>query len=167
MSSGFDYEKLMHLAMVDVIKKILNQTAKTGLTEGHHFFINFATASNDVVMSPRLKDQYPEEMSIIIKNWYADLDISDEYFAITLNFGNVPENMRIPYNAIISFSDPSVDFSIRPNDFSKSINLNDLEEEIRIMGEIVEDVEKNKESEEVESNSKKGEVVSLDKFRKK
>jgi len=118
-------------------------------------------------MSPRLKDQYPEEMSIIIKNWYADLDISDEYFAITLNFGNVPENMRIPYHAIISFSDPSVDFSIRPNDFSKSINLNDLEEEIRIMGEIVEDVEKNKESEEVESNSKKGEVVSLDKFRKK
>ena len=75
--------------------------------------------------------------------------------------------MRIPYNAIISFSDPSVDFSIRPNDFSKSINLNDLEEEIRIMGEIVEDVEKNKESEEVESDSKKGEVVSLDKFRKK
>ena len=53
-----------------VIKKILNQTAKTGLIEGHHFFINFATASNDVVMSPRLKDQYPEEMSIIIKNWY-------------------------------------------------------------------------------------------------
>ena len=134
MSSGFDYEKLMHLAMVDVIKKILNQTAKTGLIEGHHFFINFATASNDVVMSPRLKDQYPEEMSIIIKNWYADLDISDEYFAITLNFGNVPENMRIPYHAIISFSDPAVDFSIRPNDFSKSINLNDLEEEIRIMG---------------------------------
>ena len=75
--------------------------------------------------------------------------------------------MRIPYHAIISFSDPSVDFSIRPNDFSKSINLNDLEEEIRIMGEIVEDVEKNKESEEVEPDSKKGEVVSLDKFRKK
>ena len=167
MSSGFDYEKLMHLAMVDVIKKILNQTAKTGLIGDHHFFINFATASNDVVMSPRLKDQYPEEMSIIIKNWYADLDISDEYFAITLNFGNVPENMRIPYHAIISFSDPSVDFSIRPNDFSKSINLNDLEEEIRIMGEIVEDVEKNKEPEEIKADSKKGEVVSLDKFRKK
>ena len=167
MSSGFDYEKLMHLAMVDVIKKILNQTAKTGLIGDHHFFIKFATACNDVVMSPRLKDQYPEEMSIIIKNWYADLDISDDYFEITLNFGNVPENMRIPYNAIISFSDPSVEFSIKPNDFSKSINLNDLEEEIRIMGEIVEDVEKNKEPEEIKADSKKGEVVSLDKFRKK
>ena len=167
MSSGFDYGNLMHLAMVDVIKKILKQTAKTGLIGEHHFFINFSTSSSDVVMSPRLKDQYPEEMSIIIKNWYADLEILDDYFGITLNFGNVPENMRIPYNTIISFSDPSVDFLIRPNDFTQGAKLTDLENEIRTMGEMVEEVEKNQKHVREESKAKKGEVVNLDNFRKK
>ena len=76
MSSGFDYQSLMRQGMLDLIKNILRKTRDEGLVAEQHFFINFSTSSNEVVMSQRLKDQYPDEMTIIVKNWYADLEVT-------------------------------------------------------------------------------------------
>lgn len=166
MSAAFNYGELMRSAMTNIIKTILEETIKSGLIDNQHFFINFETSSTDVVISPRLKEQYPNEMSIIIKNWYTDLAVSDDYFSITLNFSNVPENLRIPFKSIISFSDPSVDFVIKPNDTNNNINPDDLTKELQTMGEIVEEIENNQESKNTSPSKKKGEVVNIENFRK-
>ena len=166
MSSGFDYQALMRQGMLDLIKNILMKTRDTGLVGEQHFFINFSTSSSEVIMSQRLKDQYPEEMSIIIKSWYADLEVTETYFSITLNFGNVPENMRIPYHVINSFSDPSVNFTVRPKALSPVDELVKFDEDIQSMDQMVEAIE---DSNKIDRSSvkKSGEVINLETFRKK
>ena len=167
MNTSFDYQNLVRQATLGLIKKIMQQMDKNGLVGEQHFFINFSTSSDSVVMSPRLKDQYPQEMAIIIKNWYADLEVLDDYFSITLNFGNVPENLRIPYNTIISFSDPSVNFTIKPGELNTTNDLSTFKDEIEIMGDIVEEIENKQDFEEDKDKMKKGEIVDLEQFRKK
>ena len=167
MNTSVDYQNLVRQATLGLIKKIMQQMDKNGLVGEQHFFINFSTSSDSVVMSPRLKDQYPQEMAIIIKNWYADLEVLDDYFSITLNFGNVPENLRIPYNTIISFSDPSVNFTIKPGELNTTNDLNTFKDEIEIMGDIVEEIENKQEFGENKDKGKKGKIVDLEQFRKK
>ena len=166
MSSGFNYLVLMRQGMFDLIKNILVKTRETGLIGEQHFFINFSTSSDEVIMSQRLKEQYPEEISIIIRNWYADLEVADSYFSITLNFGNIPENMRIPYHVINSFSDPSVNFTVKPNALSPIDELVKFDEEIKSVDKMVEAIEASNLG-DTNPEKKTGEIISLETFRKK
>ena len=166
MSSGFDYQSLMRQGMLDLIKNILRKTRDEGLVAEQHFFINFSTSSNEVVMSQRLKDQYPDEMTIIVKNWYADLEVTEDHFSITLNFGNVPENMRIPYQAINSFSDPSVNFTIRPKALAPIDDLVKFDEGVKGMDQMVEAIEDSNKIDR-SSEKKRAEIINLETFRKK
>ena len=117
-------------------------------------------------MSQRLKDQYPDEMTIIVKNWYADLEVTEDHFSITLNFGNVPENMRIPYQAINSFSDPSVNFTIRPQALAPIDDLVKFDEEVKGMDQMVEAIEDSNKI-DLSSEKKRAEIINLETFRKK
>jgi hypothetical protein len=113
MSHSIDYGNLMHDAMRGLIQRVLNGVAKDGLPGEHHFFVTFDTMHPDVELADWLSDRYPAEMTVVIQHWFDKLNVTDEGFAITLNFGDNPESMYIPYDAIKTFVDPSVEFGLR------------------------------------------------------
>lgn len=113
MSGVIDYGNLMHRAMRSLIQEVLTDVAKDGLPGKHHFFITFDTMHPDVEIADWLSDRYPEEMTIVVQHWFDNLLVTDEGFAITLNFGDNPEPLYIPYDAILTFVDPSVEFGLR------------------------------------------------------
>ena len=160
MTRTIDYGNLMHSAMRGLIQKVLTDVHENGLPGQHHFFITFDTLHPDVEIADWLSDRYPEEMTVVMQHWFDGLDVTDEGFSVTLNFGENPEPLYIPYDAIKTFVDPSVECGLR---FETQEDDDDLE--------TVDDVEQIPEApiENVvddEPEQKDAEVVSLDAFRK-
>ncbi|WP_439137707.1 SspB family protein [Roseicyclus sp.] len=112
-TSSIAYGRLMHRAMRGLIQNVLSDVAQSGLPGDHHFFITFDTGAAGVALADWLRDRYPEEMTIVIQNWYDGLAVDDDGFSIILNFGDNPEHLRIPFDAIRTFVDPSVEFGLR------------------------------------------------------
>jgi hypothetical protein len=113
MPRAIDYGNLMHRAMRGLIRDVLADVAAHGLPGNHHFFITFDTTHPDAELADWLSDRYPTEMTVVMQHWFADLDVSDEGFKVTLNFGDQPEPLYIPFDAIRTFVDPSVEFGLR------------------------------------------------------
>jgi len=113
MAKSIDYGSLMHRAMRGLIQTVLADIAKTGLPGDHHFFITFDTGVAGVKMAKWLTDRYPDEMTLVLQHWFEDLTVTDNGFSVTLNFGNNPENITVPFDAVRTFVDPSVEFGLR------------------------------------------------------
>ncbi len=113
MARSIDYGNLMHRAMRGLIQNVLEDVAERGLPGTHHFFITFDTTHPDVAMADWLKARYPNEMTVVIQHWFENLIVTDDGFSITLNFGNQPEPLVIPFDAVRTFVDPSVEFGLR------------------------------------------------------
>lgn len=99
--------------MRGLIIEVLRGVEADGLPGEHHFFITFDTRHPDAQLAQRLRDRYPEEMTIVIQNWFDGMKVDEDGFAITLNFGDVAEPLYVPYDAIRTFVDPSVEFGLR------------------------------------------------------
>lgn len=113
MTRSIDYGNLMHRAMRGLIQNVLQDVAQHGLPGAHHFFITFDTTHPDVAIADWLKQRYPAEMTVVIQHWFENLEVTDDGFSITLSFGNQPEPMVIPFDAVRTFVDPSVEFGLR------------------------------------------------------
>jgi hypothetical protein len=112
------YDILASEALRGIIRTVLQRVQKRGLPGDHHFFINFDTCAAGVIMSKRLKDKYPVDMTIVLQHKFWDLMVFDDRFEVKLTFNNVPERLVIPFAAIRSFADPSVQFGFNPNLFA-------------------------------------------------
>jgi uncharacterized protein len=106
------YDMLARDALRGVLRKVLNDAATHGLPGEHHFFITFLSKAEGVKLSPRLLAQYPEEMTIILQHQFWDLVVSEDRFEVGLSFGGIPERLTVPFAAIKSFLDPSVQFGL-------------------------------------------------------
>ncbi|MEX0365719.1 MAG: SspB family protein [Ruegeria sp.] len=155
MSRDIDYGNLMHTAMRGLIKTVLADVATNGLPGAHHFFITFDTRQPGVQMAEWLTDRYPGEMTIVMQHWFENLIVGEDGFSITLNFGDAPEPLYIPYAAILTFVDPSVEFGLR---FETAEDEDDDE-----IGHIPAEPEPEEEPEVTQHDA---DVVSLDSFRK-
>lgn len=113
MTGSIDYGGMMHRAVQGLIMQVLRDVADGGLPGAHHFFINFDTSDEGVRMAPWLRDRYPESMTIVLQEWFQDLDVTEDGFSVTLNFGDQLERMTVPFSAMRSFVDPSVEFGFR------------------------------------------------------
>ena len=153
MNKTIDYGTLMHKAMRTLIFDVLKDVEKNGLPGEHHFFITFDTTVEGVEISEWLRKRYPEEMTIVIQHWFDGLNVKEDGFDITLNFGDQPESLVVPFLAILTFVDPSVEFGLRfeENEDDEQPKFSEMEK--------ANDKEK-------KSSKKKGDVVSLDSFRK-
>ena len=108
-----DYESLAQDAMRGVVRTVLARTAKSGLPGDHHFYISFGTQSPGVSLSKRLKDKYPEEMTIVLQHRFWDLAVTDDRFEVKLTFDGIPERIVVPFAAIKVFFDPSVRYGLQ------------------------------------------------------
>jgi hypothetical protein len=106
------YDVLARDALRGVLRRVLADAAEHGLPGEHHFFITFLSTAEGVKLSPRLLAQYPEEMTIILQHQFWDLMVTDDRFEVGLSFGGIPERLVVPFNAIKSFLDPSVQFGM-------------------------------------------------------
>ena len=157
VSSTIDYGNLMHQAMRGLIQKVLIRVRDEGLPGAHHFFVTFDTMHPDVEIADWLSDRYPGEMTVVIQHWFDNLDVTGEGFTITLNFGDNPETLYIPYDAIKTFVDPSVEFGLR---FETQEDGDAPDADEAPMEEMVEP------DEDDAGSPQEAEVVSLDQFRK-
>ncbi|MDI6027956.1 SspB family protein [Corticibacterium sp. UT-5YL-CI-8] len=171
------YDILAQEALRGVMRKVLAEVARTGLPGNHHFFITFMTGAPGVRISSRLRERYPEQMTIVIQFQYWDLKVTETGFEIGLSFSDVPEKLEIPYSAVRGFYDPSVNFELEFDVKSEPV----AEQPIAVVPEPIKAVpapaerkpaavkkQDDKSGEAPSAEAGKGaDVVSLDAFRKK
>jgi len=184
------YDILIQDALRGAVKKILAEVGRTGLPGDHHFYIAFDTNAPGVRISQRLKERYPQEMTIVLQHQFWDLAIGEHAFEVGLSFGGVPEKLLVPFSAIKGFFDPSVQFAL---EFDPGKTAEELPEELleaveelakaeqehadKEAGSTEQDVgkeaaagksaDKDDAAAETPAGDAGGEVVSLDAFRKK
>src|SRR5436190_5902299 len=124
------YDILVQEALRGMVRDVLAEAAKNkGMPGEHHFFITFDTTADDVLLSPRLRAQYPEEMTVVLQHQFWDLKVTDEAFEVGLSFGGVAERLRVPFDAIKAFADPSVQFTLQFESLSETPDENTDEAE--------------------------------------
>jgi hypothetical protein len=187
------YDILTQDALRNVIRKVLEEVATTGLPGEHHFFITFRTDHPGVRLSARMRERYPEEMTIVIQHSFWDLTVSENHFEIDLSFDDILERLRIPFASLRGFFDPHVKFGVQfDSEYLEAANVEagDIEELLdeedssnlpalsksREMARTAEKAGKEKPGKEKEPETSEtdgedapesAEVVSLDSFRKK
>lgn len=163
MTGSIDYGGMMHRAMQGLIADVLASVAETGLPAGHHFFITFDTRDPDVEMADWLRERYPEDMTIVLQHWFDALEVTHDRFAVTLNFGNQPERLVVPFDALRSFVDPSVEFGLRFETQAEDDEDADPEAD---QPDVSAGHDDDDSADAPQQGTGGGEVVSLDKWRK-
>jgi hypothetical protein len=170
------YDLLVQDALRSVVKAALIRVAKEGLPGNHHFFISFRTDADDVDISPALRAQYPEEMTIVLQHQYWGLAIDDAGFSVGLSFNKTPQTLRIPFHALTQFHDPAVQFQLpfqpRATTSAPPVPRRTEAPSVEKLAAGIERAEKPERAkpEKTEKSDKpddRGAVVSLDQFRKK
>ncbi len=108
-----DYPALLQEALRDVVRRVLERAAEHGLPGEHHFYIGFRTDFPGVEAPRFLREQYPEEMTIILQHQFWGLEVADDAFSVLLIFGGSRQRLRVPFAALTAFADPSADFGLR------------------------------------------------------
>ena len=117
-----DYKALIENAMLNMVRDILKKISQSGLPKNHHFLITFFSNSKGVIIPDWMKEKYPDKMTIIIRNWFENLNVTEKKFQISLNFNNTVEQLTIPFSSLELFADPSVDFAISFNQINTLSN---------------------------------------------
>jgi len=107
------YDLLVQEALKGVVRKILTDAAVTGLPGDHHFYVSFRTEDPGVRISQRLREKYPEEMTIVLQHQFWDLAVTEHTFEVGLSFSGIPERLLVPFDALTGFFDPSVQFGLK------------------------------------------------------
>ncbi len=171
------YDILAQDALRGVMRKVLTEVARTGLPGEHHFFITFLTTAPGVRISTRLRERYPEQMTIVLQYQYWDLKVTETGFEVGLSFADVPEMLSIPFSAVRGFYDPSVnfelEFDVRPEEDAaepqplREISQDEGESSPAPEGEAPEAALEKDAADGEKPETKGADVVSLDAFRKK
>ena len=150
-----DYDKIVEDTLRLVVKKSLQLVNENGLPGDHHFYISFDSNHKGVKVPNELKSSEDNEIKIILQHQFWDLTIDDQKFSVVLSFNGKKKNISVPFNSIISFSDPSVGFILQ---FKKDFLTENTNKEKKVL------------SDEFNENKKKkfnAEIFSLEAFRSK
>lgn len=140
-----NYSTMVMRALRDVVRQALQRAAESGLPEDHHFFITFLTMARGVELSDRLRQKFPSDMTIVLQHRFWNLTVDDAAFEVDLTFDNISEHLRVPFSAILNFTDPSVEFVLPFQGVDEALEAAD----------------------ESLAPERDGEVISLEAFRKK
>jgi hypothetical protein len=153
------YDRMVEKALRNVARQAVEEVIENGLPNDHHFYITFLTEYEGVKIPDYLRERYPGEMTIVLQYQFYDLSIDDEFLKVTLSFNNIPEKLVVPVGAITIFADPSVNFALQ----FQPLDGQDYDDD------PIDDPEEKpkKKSKKSDDDTEKGEVVSLDQFRKK
>ena len=162
------YQALTDAALRGVVREALRRIEKSGLIGAHHFYLTFKTHADGVDIPEFLKEQYPDEMTIIIQHQYWALKVKEDYFEVTLTFKKLPAPLHIPFNALTAFFDPGVQFGLQ---FRSEGDLKPSAGPAPVMAPVAASDSQPEAPVQAPApppdKAQPGEVVSLDSFRKK
>jgi hypothetical protein len=183
------YGILAQDALRGVVRRVLMDAAKNGLPGEHHFYISFDTRAEGVRLSPRMLAQYPEEMTVVLQHQFWDLEVTEDGFEVGVSFGGAPERLAVPFAAVKGFFDPSVQFGLQFQEFTEAAgaagehqpeqsaagasNAPPVQHKAIAPGVAAVPVEPDPDAApttaqgEADNSAAGGEVVQLDRFRKK
>jgi hypothetical protein len=107
------YDRIVERQLRGVAREVLAQVGAKGLPGDHHFYITFRTDFPGVTIGPNLKEQFPKEITIVLQHQFWGLEVTDDAFSVTLSFGGKHERLHVPFEALVSFTDPSVRFGLQ------------------------------------------------------
>lgn len=155
------YDRMVEQALRGVVRQAVEEIVSYGALPGeHHFYITFMTDYAGVRIPDYLKDRYPGEMTIVLQHQFDSLHVKDDVLCVTLSFNNVLEKLEIPLSAVTIFADPSVNFALQFQPISEDLDGPEPDGG----GTKPED---KADKEKTGKDDQKGEVISLDQFRKK
>ncbi|MEL7239826.1 MAG: ClpXP protease specificity-enhancing factor SspB [Planctomycetota bacterium] len=162
-----DYGYLTQKSLRRVIVDVLQITADLQQAPGdHHFYIEFVTQAPGVVMPESLLAAYPERMTIVLQHQFENLRVDEESFSVSLWFKGKQADMTVPFEAITSFADPSVQFVLRFDATPETDEDGAAAEEAP--ADASEPSSSDSDADNHSSDDREGaDVVSLDSFRKK
>src|SRR4051794_25756286 len=154
----YQYETMIDRALRGVVREAVERAAREGLRGNHHFYIGFTTDMPGVSIPDSLRERYPQEMTIVLQHQYWDLEVGQESFSVTLSFQKQLERLTVPFAAVRSFADPSVNFAL---EFAgPEVGSNDT-------ARLPAAIEATPNPQQEPEQKPPGEVVSLDRFRKR
>jgi hypothetical protein len=157
MSEDFlRYDLMIEAALRDVVRETMETVARDGLPGEHHFYITFLTKFPGVKVPEKLMKQYPDEMTIVLQYQFFGLKLEDDAIHVTLSFNNIKESLVVPIDSITTFADPSVNFALQFQNGGDEGDDGETESGSEAPG-----------TDAKATTEKRGEVISLDKFRKK
>lgn len=159
------YRALTDAALRGVVREALKRAEKQGLVGAHHFRLTFRTNFPGVEIPDFLREQYPDEMTIIIQHQFWGLKVKDNHFEVTLTFRKVPATLAIPFHALTAFVDPGVQFGLQFQPEAEG-----EKGDISVVPATLPSPEKQQKAAETKPSEKPAapaEIVSLDSFRKK
>jgi hypothetical protein len=163
------YQALTDAALRSVVRDAMRRVEKQGLIASHHFYVTFKTHFPGVDIPDFLREQYPEEMTIILQHQFWGLNVKEEFFEVTLTFKKLPATLHIPFAALTAFADPGVQFGLQFKEIGEDGKAAPMPAAIPTA--MPQPKLEKKEPETAGDNEKPaaapGEVVSLDSFRKK
>jgi hypothetical protein len=109
----FDYPKMVETALRGVMREALARTAREGLPGDHHFYVTFRTHAPGVGIPNNLLGKFPDEMTIVLQHQFRALEVGEDAFSVNLSFQSRSERLRIPFSAVTTFADPSVNFGLQ------------------------------------------------------
>ena len=127
-----DYGPYLQKALKSIVRDVLSDVSKNGLTDESYYMISFQTPKS--VIPDFVRAKYPTDMTIILQNQFEDLQVNDSEFSVVLGFGGVPCEIRVPFDSVINFADPSQKFGLtltpppvfKPEEEKKSAEVIDL-----------------------------------------
>jgi uncharacterized protein len=166
------YDILAQRALRGVVRTVLADAAKNGLPGEHHFKITFDTGAPGVRLSDRMRKQYPEAMTIILQHQFWDLTVGEDAFEVGLSFGGMSERLAVPFDAVTAFYDPAVQFgfqfeTIETAEAAEAPPVTAVPAAASAPGPQPSPAAKPKEPAAETDGDSGGQVVRLDKFRKK
>jgi len=160
------YDKMVEKALRSVARQAIEEVKEEGLPGDHHFYITFLTDYDGVQIPDYLRERYPGEMTIVLQYQFYDLSVDNDILRVTLSFNNIPEKLVVPLAAVTIFADPSVNFALQFQPLENEESQAESDDIANAIADLAED--DNADDSDKKSKAKeKGEVVSLDQFRKK
>ena len=160
-----NYGQMMQRALRGMMAEALGIVAETGLPGEHHFYISIDTTHPGVVIPDTLRERHPREITIVLQHEFEDLAVLADRFQVRLSFGGQPATLVIPFAAVKTFIDPSVELALK----FESIDDGDAVEDFDGEGPEPAETETDTEQGDDDPNGGPGrsaDVVSLDQFRK-
>ena len=118
----FPYYQWVNQALISVLKNALKQMLKIGPVNNHHLYITIDTTDEDVEIPSFLRLKYPEEITLVLQHQFENLVIEEAEFQVSLSFEGKRSNLIIPFKAVLSFADPSINFGLQLKDKTRHKN---------------------------------------------
>lgn len=173
--------------MRSIVRRCLRFVLKNDnqLPGNHHFYITFDLDHPETEISDVLRKTHVDQMTIVLQHQFWNLTVEDDFFSVELSFNNVREKLVVPYDALISFADPSSRFGLQFHNEDEELMLPDDDEEIddELLESLLQIEEEFEEEEKqkaqkakkkpkkaddgIDENDEGSKVISIDSFRKK